>query len=444
MTMKVTLPPIPNSVNTNSRDLGSFDPFAFRKQFSKGQQYTAYKEIASLSTSIESLQKENNMMRSELFDLVTTQDSPFFQMKRSILEFEARLTEREKEAAAFKKYYNGSSVSSTPTFVEVDVHKDKQASFDLVATSLLVCNEQRNFFKANDLRRQNEELLALIEHQQEALKMAQSRLQLYWQCQHQNGTQLMLDSLKRKIPPPELADAAPNQLAEQKMKIKILSNELRRLVKQRKELVENGAFPNRIKNFAKQRNEMAIKIQKIVRGFLTRLHSPLPRKNQQTKQEGDKVFQVHEPPQKQQRPPRNNKTMDNYATSNENNEVNNSANQSIENTDNNNQNVENTEVSEVAENSNEKIGNTNESAADNNTENKENSNNENEVVEDNSEKKETPNSDNNNNENEEIVVNDDGDNLAQPQAEPTDNDNNNQETCNNDGDTSGNDPNSQE
>lgn len=350
MTMKATLPPIPNSVNSNSRDLGSFDPFAFRKQFSKGYQYTAYKEIANLSSSIESLQKENEMMRSELYDLVTTQDSPYFQMKRSILEFEARITEREKEAASVKKYYNGSSVSSTPTFVEVDIHKDKQASFDLVATSLLVCNEQRNFFKANDLRRQNEELLALIEHQQEALKMAQSRLHLYWQCQHQHSTQLMLDSLRRGISPPEIADAAPNQKTEQKMKIRILSDELKRLVAQRKELAESGAFQNRIKIQAKQtRNEKAVKIQKIVRGFLARLHSPLPRKNKPAKQEGNQQFAVHEPPQGSSRPPRNNKMPEKADTNESHNDI-------PQNEENNNNNPTTSENVEETNNNNDNAG----------------------------------------------------------------------------------------
>lgn len=265
MTLKMTLPPIPNAINCNSRDLGTFDQYAFRKQFTKPAPLTAYQEIAYLSSTAESLQKENNMMQNELFSIITTQDSPFCQMKRSLLEFEARLTEREKEASEVKKYYNGSSASSTPTFVEVDIHQDKQASFDLVATSLLVCNEQRTFFKANDLRRQNEELIALIEHQQEALKMANARLRLYWQCQHQNSTKLKLESLKRGVNPNELAEAAPDQLSEQIMKRKILSAELKKLVDQRKELTQKGAFKSRIK----QRRE---------------------------KEQQDNNFEVHEPP----------------------------------------------------------------------------------------------------------------------------------------------------
>ncbi|KAK8889926.1 hypothetical protein M9Y10_034681 [Tritrichomonas musculus] len=441
MTMKATLPPIPNSVNSNSRDLGSFDPFAFRKQFSKGYQYTAYKEIANLSSSIESLQKENEMMRSELYDLVTTQDSPYFQMKRSILEFEARITEREKEAASVKKYYNGSSVSSTPTFVEVDIHKDKQASFDLVATSLLVCNEQRNFFKANDLRRQNEELLALIEHQQEALKMAQSRLHLYWQCQHQHSTQLMLDSLRRGISPPEIADAAPNQKTEQKMKIRILSDELKRLVAQRKELAESGAFQNRIKIQAKQkRNEKAVKIQKVIRGFLARLHSPLPRKSKPAMQEENQQFAVHEPPQGSSRPPRNNKMPEKADTNEshndipqneENNNNNPTTSESIEETNNNNYNdnaVDNIQSNETPVVNEQDAGN-----ADNNDNACDNiQSNETPVVDEQS----AENADNNDNEvtnndnnesNENAVVTNDDNNNGEKQADSVEN----QESSNN-------------
>ena len=298
MSLKVTLPPIPNSLNENSRDLGSLDPHALRSQFNRPKKYTAYSEIASLSMRIESLRQENFMMRNEMYEAVMTQDNAFCQLKRSLLEFNERLSEREKEAAEIKKYYNGSSASSTPTFVEVDIHVDKKPSFDLFATSLLVCNEQRNFFKANDLRRQNEELLALIEHQEETLKMVNSRLQLYWQCQHQNSTKLMIDSLKRGQSPPQIADAAPDQILEQKMKIKLLSNELSQLVDQRRKLTEEGLLRNRVKvKGERNRKENAIKIQKAARGYLVRKHSPLPNKEK-------KEFQVHEPPPSDSRPPR--------------------------------------------------------------------------------------------------------------------------------------------
>lgn len=273
---KSTLPPIPNSLNFDSREMGSFDPFAFRDQLpGKPVKPTAYGEIAKYSMQAESLKQENELMRLELLQLVDQPTTnPYVRMKKSIVEFGARLNRREREVDDIKRHMSSSKNKNDPTFVEVDVHRDRQASFDLVATSLLVSNEQRTFFKAADLRRQNEELMALIDHQQEALKMVRARLQLYSQVQQSNSIRLRLESLRRGEKPAALAEAAPDQIKEQKMKIRMLSSELRNLVEQRKALSEARTCRREKTGKAvvkKEKQNAAILIQRIVRGFLVRL-----------------------------------------------------------------------------------------------------------------------------------------------------------------------------
>jgi hypothetical protein len=261
---------MPNLFNYDSRDLGSLDPFAFRCQFpGYSKRTTAYDEISKLSMRAESLKQENEILKLELLELVTAHDDPFSKLKKSIIEFGIRLNHREREVGEVSRHISVSSNTVAPTFVEVDVHRDRHASFDLVATSLLVSNQQRNFFKAADLRRQNEELLALIENQEEGLKMIRSRLHLYSQCQQQNSIRLKLESLRRGENPSLVADVAPDQIFEQRMKIKMLSKELAELVAQRKQLSETRSG-KRSKPKPIDYRQMAVKIQAAWRGFLAR------------------------------------------------------------------------------------------------------------------------------------------------------------------------------
>lgn len=271
MSKKSTIPPFPNVLNYDSRELGSLDPFAIRKQLhTRSSARNHYFEIGQLSLRAEELRKENDIMRQELYDLVTADNaSQICRLKKSFLEFELRLADREKEVDEIKKYLVTAG-QYQPTFVEVDIHRDRHASFDLVATSLLVSNQQRTFFKASDIRRQNEELLALIEHQQEALRMVNARLQLYSSYQSQNSIRIKIDTLKRGFNPPLLTDSTPNQIKEQQMKIKMLSKELKQLVNQRKQLTA-GRNNKRLKaRLNKRKNRLAIKIQKVFRGYLVR------------------------------------------------------------------------------------------------------------------------------------------------------------------------------
>jgi hypothetical protein len=255
-----------NLFHYGNRDLGSLDPFACRDQFpTQGKRQNAYDEIAKLTIQAESLKQENELLKLELLELVTVNPSdPYCALKRSLIEFGVRLTHREKEVEEVRRHLLNGSTTTAPTFVEVDIQRDRRASFDLVATSLLVSNDQRNFFTAADLRRQNEELLALIENQEEGLRQITARLKLYTRYQRNNSIRLKLDSLRRGVSPALLVDTAPDQIQEQRMKIRNLAKELKGLVAQRKEL-SGTRRRKRTKAKAEKRrllNAMARKIQR--------------------------------------------------------------------------------------------------------------------------------------------------------------------------------------
>ena len=81
MMKRSVLPPMRNSLNINSTDLGSFDTLAFRAQLPKRpRRVTAYDEIATLSARMESLKNENEMMQIELVEEVSRNDGPFFRL----------------------------------------------------------------------------------------------------------------------------------------------------------------------------------------------------------------------------------------------------------------------------------------------------------------------------------------------------------------------------
>jgi hypothetical protein len=196
---------MPNLFNYDNHDLGSLDPFAFRGQFSgSSKRTTASEEISRLSMRAESLRQENDILKLELFELVTTHNDPFSRLKKSLIEFGIRLTHREREVDEVWSHLSASTNTVAPTFVEVDVHRDRHASFDLVATRV----ERAAPLLSRRLRRQNKELLALTENQEEGLRMIRLRLHLYTQCQQQNSIRLKLKSLRRGESPSIVAHIA--------------------------------------------------------------------------------------------------------------------------------------------------------------------------------------------------------------------------------------------
>jgi hypothetical protein len=244
MQQRSVIPPIPNILNFDSSDLGSLDPLAFRRQFPEyTRRSNPYDEISKLSMRAESLKQENEILKLELLDLVTANEAdPYFRLKKHIIEFGIQLTRREKEVDEVIKHVNESSLTASPTFVEVSVHRRRHASFDLVATSLLVSNEQRHFFTAPDLRHQNEELFALIEHQEEGLRKLRSQLNVFSAYHHSNSIRAKMEALRNGETPALVAPISPADVLEQRVRIKLLRAELADLVAQRLEGQPNRIF----------------------------------------------------------------------------------------------------------------------------------------------------------------------------------------------------------
>lgn len=267
--MKRSIPPISNIFNDSINRTGTLGSFTLTQNLPKKNNRNIYLEISKLSTEYEKLKNENEILQQELYDSIMESRNPYCQMKKTLLEFSAKLTEREKEVEHIKKFLEQSKTTD-PTFVEVSLNQDREASFDLVATSLLVSNEQRNFFKTDEIKRQNEELNHLIQMQKEKLQSINSRLQFYSRYQVTRSPRFTIDSLRRGEKPTDLTDSAPDQLLEQRMKIRLLSKELKSLVEKRVELKNSQKSQSLKARIAKRKHQAALKIQKVFRGFLTR------------------------------------------------------------------------------------------------------------------------------------------------------------------------------
>ena len=268
--MKTTVAPFSNIFNQERNQTGSIDILALDKQLPKKSSRNIYQQMSLLSKKAETLKNENEILQQELYDLVMNSDDPYCSMKKNLLEFSAKLTQREKEFQQISKYLI-QPPKDNPTFLEVDLNLDKEASFDLVATSLLISNQQRSFFKVTDIQRQNDELLSFIQLQKEKLHSIESRLKLYSKCQLQRSARFKIESLRRGQNPNELADSSPDQITEQKMKIKMLSNVLRHLVSQRQRLKSISRRSTRLKTTPLgNRSEAAIIIQRAFRSYLAR------------------------------------------------------------------------------------------------------------------------------------------------------------------------------
>jgi hypothetical protein len=141
-----------------------------------------------------------------------------------------------------------------------------------VTVSLLVSNSERAFFGKADVVQQNEELQRLITQQSLALKLLRGRLALFTKHQRSTAGESVRGYLSDGDIPRPMGGAAPTRARELKVKAKVLSAELASLVGVRRGLVQE-----RIKAKMKLRRhrlkiKLSVKIQKVMRGFLVRLH----------------------------------------------------------------------------------------------------------------------------------------------------------------------------
>ena len=240
-----SLPPIPVKKGMGTNKTDSFNPDAFYEQVKKKSFTNYYDDLSKLSSKVESLKQENELLKQELFDIATSSENPtgYHQIKKNILAFTAKNNLREKEVETISKALSAAKKSSEPTLLSSILPKEKNLlGLDSVAESLLISNPQKTFFKAGELEVQNKEIRRLIKMLSNSLQNYKKRLDIYQTCQTENKVSLHIESLKRKQNPPLLAEAAPAQVVEQREKIKLLRKELRTLVNNRLKMQQIDAM----------------------------------------------------------------------------------------------------------------------------------------------------------------------------------------------------------
>ena len=270
--MSLTMPRqgLPRIVDYGSRNTGSLDMSALDRQIPKPPAMaSAYDDLAKLSKTAQELQDENREKKAELDELIQHGDTGYLMLEREILEFEKKLEAREREVADVAQKY-ATTKAPEPTFLEVEVSRDKEPGFGMVATSLLVSNTQRSFFKSRDIYRQNQELNELIKTQDEELKVLRARLRLHTATQRRELPRLTVNSLNNMSSPLKLVEATVPEEAELNMKRKMLVRELMSLIETRKMLVEQHRSKVWQQRALRERDLAATKIQSVVRGFLAR------------------------------------------------------------------------------------------------------------------------------------------------------------------------------
>ena len=234
-----SLPPISVHKNTEPKRSDSFNLDAFKGQVSQRRSFSNYfSELSKLSARADYLKQENELLKQELFDIVTSpEQTNFHRIKKNILAITAKLTIREKETLDVAKAMSAVRKASQPTLLKNYLPKDDNlVGFDYVADSILIANPQKNFFPAGEIENQNKEIRKIIKELSEQLNRYKKRLNLYEKCQTENTITLTMESLKRGENPLFLADAAPAEVVEQREKIKLLREELKQLVTMRQRM----------------------------------------------------------------------------------------------------------------------------------------------------------------------------------------------------------------
>jgi hypothetical protein len=256
------------------KESGSLDRDLLNSRLpNKHSRTSAYADLQKLVYEAARLKDETVDLQRELSFYIEPSDAPVCAFERQLQSLESRWSQREFEVTEIGRHM-WSSPQPRPTFLEVDIHRNRAPAFDLVATSLLVSNAQRTFFTAQEVAAQNRELRELIKWQTEQLRCMQARIKLHSHIQHKEFEQQTIRSLKEGEFPLRLIDACPTREEEQIVKQKFLSRELKRLIARRLELTEMRRTERLMAKVVRLRESSAIKIQSVVRGFLVRRSSP--------------------------------------------------------------------------------------------------------------------------------------------------------------------------
>ena len=274
---RLTPPLTPNTrpVTPSRALLGTMNPNALTLPILQNtNKNSSFAEIAELSLKAEELKKENVELQEELDALINRQNADSFcQFKKWHLDFHKKLAKRDRELQEFSKHLTSFRTETNNTFVEIQSKtKPKSTQFDSIAYSLLVSNQQMSFFSTADILKQNEDLKVLIENQEETIKVLQGRLSAYAQTYNQNTAKQITATLKAgKIPTP-IIGAAPTRTVELRLKRRLMSENLKHLIEERKKVLEPKMKEKMMRREARLEGLQAIKIQNVVRGFLVRKH----------------------------------------------------------------------------------------------------------------------------------------------------------------------------
>jgi len=213
-------------------DLKTEDPMTSSRR-SNSFQRNPYRFLSQMSSRAEFLKQENLKLKNELYEIVTADNSSFIsKFEKTLLAFSAKLSIREKEFNETWKAISAGKKSTNPTFIDNSSIQEVQSKFDFVSTTLLISNEQRPFFAANDIKIQNDELLLLISKLKMKVQNIQKRTIIYQKgFQHtkrmdESANQICNSDLYHKLNVCEIE--------EQRIKISDLQAELKSLIAQRK------------------------------------------------------------------------------------------------------------------------------------------------------------------------------------------------------------------
>lgn len=252
--------------------IGTVNPDALKLPSLSGEKNNnSQQALFQLTRQMEKLHRDISDIQNRIDAKMQVENpTPFYKFKRWVKEFEERIGRREDEVNNLTKRITGYRDHSLNTFIEVEIAKERTPDFDPVSHSLLVVNQQREFFRKEDLIKQNAELKALIEHKQHEIMIIKGRLKLFDQFQSDNSVKYTINSLKSGNIPQTLVTAAPAKVVEIKAKNKMLKQNLASLIKIRKMLSKE-----RREAIEKIRTERKIKkaatdIQRVFRGYTER------------------------------------------------------------------------------------------------------------------------------------------------------------------------------
>lgn len=265
--------PINEGMSPLKMTLGTLNPHALNNPlFQKSTNNSVYDEVIELSMRAEQLKSENEMLKAQLNEIINEPNAnAFCQFEKWQQQFQQLLAKRDNQLEEFRKHVMSFRESTNPSFIEVMSKKTSPIQFDTISYTLLVSNPQRGWFSSDDISKQNYDLKDLIRTQENTIKVLNARLALFDQFKNKTQAKETINSLLNGEIPTPMQAAAPTRSVELRTTKKLMSSHLKELVDERKKIMAPKLEKKMQKRNERAQGQMAVKIQKIVRGFLARL-----------------------------------------------------------------------------------------------------------------------------------------------------------------------------